>query len=607
MQNLIPIAPQVPRIYSKQQNCKIVIATGKLNEGYCIVGDELNPGPRPGYFMLPGSPILIDKMNANLFQDPDIKAFVAVPKLVGSNTVKIDNKILYVLHPLKKTDYDRYENKEMDEKEVEIKYTIPKIKAEGTFGKVEFHETSGIAVKYSKVDVADLPQDMLKEIGIYRLLREIACLPKLFGFNIGALVKLEFELGTGTLEDAIIQRKMSLKDMHEIMFRMTKCLRSSASQGLIHCDLKPLNCIVSKQGKVQIIDWGASEIDNTKGQTLYKNTIIQTLWWRSPEILMLNLKNKQDGQYTNKIDIFSLGLIFAEIYAGRPPVNAKDATDQARTILRVLLDYDRTKLDTPAKIKQEFELVVTGPSVANKIKQMLLTSSRFIDKDTDPPMPEIMADLISNMLEINPVHRWTYDQIVLHPLFQDIRRESIPKLPIFINNMPVTDLNFWKGDLNIRMRKILFSWMSDVVLSESSFKLRQSIEVFCSALQLVDLLIMKKQDISRNKLQAYACACFIIASKLHSNNNISVETMVFFSENSPDEIIDFERTVMTILNGNVLVPSLYTYVSHYMGEEKLSIKNIYKYRDIYERPDIYSKQFSEKIAKGTARWQELLK
>ena len=78
------------------------------------------------------------------------------------------------------------------------------------------------------------------------------------------------------------------------------------SQGIINCDLKPDNMVISEKGKIQIIDWGVSEIDFTKYQDRIKNTTKQTLWYMAPEILKIIPKK----DYSYKIDIFSLGLIF---------------------------------------------------------------------------------------------------------------------------------------------------------------------------------------------------------------------------------------------------------------------------------------------------------
>jgi len=341
--SVIPEAPPAP--IEKPQNCKIVIAAGKLNEGYCIVGDKLKmwekPVPRIGkIYILPGTDMIIDKTSAFLFFDRDIKAFVAVPRLLGSNIIKIKGKVLYVLHPLKKNDYERYENKQMDASEVEMKYISPKIKGEGAYGMVEFHETSQVAIKRSKnfEPGDDLPADMIREIGIYRLLKEISCLPKLFGFSLKNTIKLEFELGIGTLKELIETTPFSEKSIN-IMFRLSKCLRASASQGIIHCDLKPENCIISRQGNVQIIDWGLARIDNTRNQEMQKSLNIQTLWWRAPEILYYNIA-KIDGKYSNKIDIFSLGLMFAQMYNSNILIEGSDEFNHSKFILKLLVNID---------------------------------------------------------------------------------------------------------------------------------------------------------------------------------------------------------------------------------------------------------------------------
>jgi serine/threonine protein kinase len=587
LESYIPVPPIL--VNNETENCKIIIATGKLEEGYCIVGQNLQ-SVGGDFFVLPGSNIIIDKISASLFREPSIRAFVAVP----NDRVQVKGNIVHVLHPLKKDDYTRYKNKQMDASEVEIKYQVPSIKVEGAYGKIEFHETSRVAVKQSKskTDCGDISTDIVKEIGIYRLLKEISCLPKLFNFDMLETIKLQFELGTGTLYDAM-ESNLSLEKMIVIMFRLAKCLRTSASQGLIHCDIKPPNCIISREGKVQIIDWGISKIDCSKNQKKLKSVAVQTLWYRAPEILKYNILGVYTGLYSNKIDIFSLGIMFVEMHTNKPVIPGDDDLLQARAVLRSLLNWEPNELDNSRDIEKIITKVCEGGSVADRIKHELLTSSKFMG-ETNIPISEVMADLISHMLEINPEHRWTYDQIIIHPLFQNMRREAIPKLPIFINNMPVMDLSFWKFN-----RTEIFTWMKNI-----SVVYRKSLESLCLSWQLMDIVYKSKIVMVETYVKRYSCACLLIASKIYDYNKWELEDLKHESYGgtvTKTGIICSQQDVMSVLNGNVIIPTLYTYVSHYIGEMKLDKDSGEKYLQIYLRPDIYNVPFSK-----NNRWQELI-
>lgn len=593
----IPEPPPLPDKVGRPK-CKVVIASGKVEEGYCITQNDLIP--TGSFFQLPGTQFLVDTMSRNLFRDPKINAFVLVPKTLGSSAVIVEGKQIYTLHPLKKQDYDRYERKELSSEEIEIKYDEPKISASGTYGEVEFHPTSRIAVKKAKsqLEHGEISEDMIREIAIYRLLREISCLPKLFAFNLKDKIELEFELGTGTLLEAIARdgarKGIPVEKLPILMFRLAKCLRTSASQGIIHCDLKPGNIILSREGHIQIIDWGIAEIDQSLGQNRKKGVSKQTFWYRAPEILLFSHQyhlgvGKPQRQYSNKIDIFSLGLIFLEMFSNG--LHGENEEQQVYGLLRKVLGIPRAEITNTWKV---LEMEVQGGSKSEIIKREI-TGEYFWKAETKEPVPEVLADLISKMLEFNPSHRIDYDEIVLHPLFQGIFRESIPKLPVFINNMPIIpDIHpSWKrGELEPRMRGIVFEWIQDVCV-----QLNMSIDTMCLAFQILDLIAVKKQ-ISKKKLQAHACTAMLLASKLYDVAVIDIGAVVHYSENSttPQEQIDFLGEFMILLDGNILIPSLFSYASHYGYPRSGYAK---QFKDVYLRPDIYAVPFAQS-------WKRLL-
>ncbi len=592
----IPVAPIVP---SKPQNCKIVIASGKIEEGYCIIGEDLISGPFKYYYTLPGTNIIVDKMSANLFKYPDIKAFIAVFKKI------ISGKNVYALQPLRKDDYVRYTKGLLTSEEIERKFEDPISDHEGTYGKVQIYPTHNVAIKRTKgeTDTGEMAFDIVKEIGIYRLLSEIACLPKMYRFIPNKAVELHLEQGT-VLSEVIVTKELDINTLQAIMFRIAKCLRTIASQGVIHCDLKPHNMVLSSNGQLLIIDWGLAELDKSKGQKRTKDTAIQTLWWKAPEILAIPPLET----YSNKIDIFSLGLIYIELYTHHVGlVNGDDEVQQRRTLLRHLLNWDRSALNKADKINEVFNSVVTGGSVSDRIRNVLLTDNKYKYKGVK--MPEQLADLISRMLEFNHIHRINYDEIILHSFFQHMQRENIPKLPIFINNMPVIpNINdVWmigEGvgkiyEINSRMRKVLFLWMAEVMN-----KFNKGYEALCLSWQLTDLYIRRKKSPVRKDLQLYGCVAMLIASKIYFSIHSDVSDFVWVSDNaySTEQMIRAELECMYLLKGNIIIPTLYSYTSHYRGLVTLTSAKSDKTQklvDAYLRDDIYAIPFSK-------NWQTLL-
>lgn len=77
---------------------------------------------------------------------------------------------------------------------------------------------------------------------------------------------------------------------------------------MIHCDLKPENilCVDPICRKLKIVDFGSGCF---RDEQIY--TYVQSRFYRSPEVIM-RIK------YTEKVDIWSLGCILAELYTGEP-------------------------------------------------------------------------------------------------------------------------------------------------------------------------------------------------------------------------------------------------------------------------------------------------
>lgn len=79
---------------------------------------------------------------------------------------------------------------------------------------------------------------------------------------------------------------------------------------VIHRDLKPENLLVQQQDEFKILklcDFGQATAE-AQNMTEY----VSTRWYRAPELL------SQQKHYSEKIDIWALGCIIAELLTGKP-------------------------------------------------------------------------------------------------------------------------------------------------------------------------------------------------------------------------------------------------------------------------------------------------
>jgi len=97
--------------------------------------------------------------------------------------------------------------------------------------------------------------------------------------------------------------------------------------GVLHRDLKGDNILVDDQGVCKISDFGISKrIENIHGEV--DGTLLTgSVYWMAPEII-LNAHG-----YSSKIDIWSLGCVVLEMWAGRRPW---DGSDNIYTVINAL-------------------------------------------------------------------------------------------------------------------------------------------------------------------------------------------------------------------------------------------------------------------------------
>ena len=92
--------------------------------------------------------------------------------------------------------------------------------------------------------------------------------------------------------------------------------------GIFHRDIKPENLLVDKYNKLQLCDFGFARYFES-------NKLVETLcgspMYMAPEIMKYK-------RYTNKSDLWSVGIILFEAVTGRPPFNAKTFYDLIKHI-----------------------------------------------------------------------------------------------------------------------------------------------------------------------------------------------------------------------------------------------------------------------------------
>ena len=184
---------------------------------------------------------------------------------------------------------------------------------------------------------------------VARFEREAKLLAALNHPNIAAIYSFEenggrhilvMELVSGeTLRERLRAGELSARETLDIGVQIARGLAAAHEKGIVHRDLKPENVVLSKDGRVKILDFGLAKLspqaradeDSTSAGTRSLLTeagaVFGTVGYMSPEQV-------RGEPVDARSDIFSFGTILYELLAGKNPFRAATSTETMTAILR---------------------------------------------------------------------------------------------------------------------------------------------------------------------------------------------------------------------------------------------------------------------------------
>ena len=193
----------------------------------------------------------------------------------------------------------------------------------------------------SKLSIKNLPKFELEiNILIKADLPNIIKLYEIFESKRSLYLVME-ECKGGEVFDHIIehiQKKQmySEKDAAIIFEQLMRSVEYCHNHGICHRDLKPENLLYLNEGEeennpIKVIDFGLSQIF----QNHRLKTKVGTAYYVSPEILQ--------GDYTEKCDIWSSGVILYILLSGDPPFNGPDDSSIYEKISNLKFSFPEKK------------------------------------------------------------------------------------------------------------------------------------------------------------------------------------------------------------------------------------------------------------------------
>jgi serine/threonine protein kinase len=293
-------------------------------------------------------------------------------------------------------------------------YILGQTIGEGAFAKVKLatHQITNEKVAIKILDKESLQED---EDDFIRVKREIAILKKLRHRNITQLFELmeserkiylimEYCEGKELYDYIILKEKLREEEACRIFQEMIDGIEYLHSQNIVHRDLKPENLLFDSNLTVKITDLGLS---TTYTNDKLLSTRCGTPSYAPPEML-------RGEEYHGLLsDIWSCGIILYAMLVGYLPFSESDE------------DINRDKI-----IDGEYEI--------------------------PDNLSDEVIDLLHNILQTDPMIRYTIEDIKAHPWFNLLPPKHNPGLIIDYHNIPVDEniLEYIQKEYNLNKEEI---------------------------------------------------------------------------------------------------------------------------------------------------------
>ncbi|CAJ0580384.1 unnamed protein product, partial [Mesorhabditis spiculigera] len=221
-------------------------------------------------------------------------------------------------------------------------------------------------------------------------------------------VYLVMELMKHNLHEVITKLRLDHKTLSFFVYQMLCAIRHLHMSGIIHRDLKPSNIVVNDQCGLKVLDFGLAR-KKVLDTAMRMSDYVVTRYYRAPEVIL-------GMGYSDKVDIWSVGCIFAEMIRHQVLFPGRDRIDQWTSIIR--------ELGTPS---DDF-IERLGTSAAMYVRSLPMYPGRSIDQivgdadflsNTEQPNVNLTAaaarDLLVHMLAIDPKDRYSVEQSLNHP------------------------------------------------------------------------------------------------------------------------------------------------------------------------------------------------
>lgn len=180
--------------------------------------------------------------------------------------------------------------------------------------------------------------------------------------------------------------RLSATERLDIVIQTLRGLDFAHSHQIVHRDIKPSNIRVLDDGGVKILDFGIAKVESTS--VTRAGMMVGTPYYMSPEHI-------KGGVLDGRTDVFAVGVILHELFAGQRPFMADDPT---RVLYRIVNEpHPKLRLDAAGPLTVEIQAII----------------DKALEKDADARFASaaLMADALQRVRERYPTPRLSTEDV----------------------------------------------------------------------------------------------------------------------------------------------------------------------------------------------------